>query len=320
MLNSKLVGILCHARRHALRLRFRLGRHRTARLLAGRCGFFGNMFITLNGIHLCEAAGVLPQPFWDQESLFFEETRGSNAWEYYFEQISMAGKNYNPGAPARIAFKPDAARIGPRYNGYSVRETYHQCIQRYVRLKEPIRREIECIKTELFGTGQVVGVHARFTDVQAGFENRSAPPVADYFKKIDEYCASNPVDRIFVATDYLPALQQFQQRYGNKIVSLECLRSADTTSIHGHYDSGLPGSPYLKGLEVLRDAYLLASVSHLIRVHSRVTAYSLCLNPHLTFTDVSKQNGSRHKSWLKEDRGNIHLIDTSPRANALYDS
>jgi hypothetical protein len=259
------------------------------------------MFITLNGIRLCEAAGVLPQPFWDQESLFFEEARGSNVWEYYFEQIIIPGITCSSGAPARMAFKPDAARIGPRYGGLSVRETYHQCIQRHVRLKEPIRREIGLIKAELFGAGHVVGVHARFTDVQAGSENRNAPPVAEYFQKIDEYSTSNPVDRIFVATDYLPALQQFQQRYGNKVVALECIRSVDTTSVHGHYDSGLPGSPYLKGLEVIRDAYLLASVSHLICVHSRVSAYSLCLNTSLTFTDVGKETGSRHNSWLDED-------------------
>ena len=259
-----------------------------------------NMFITMNGIRLCKAAGVLPQPFWDRESLFFEELHGGNVWEYYFEQIILPGVDSSSEAPAKIAFKPDAAPIGPRYNGFSVRETYHQCIERYVKLKEPIRKEIDLAKTKLFSGLNVVGVHARFTDTQVGFENRSSPLIAEYFQKIDEYSASNPVDRIFVATDYLPALQQFQRRYGDKVVALECIRSVDNTSIHGHYDSGLPGSPYLKGLEVIRDAYLLASVAHIVRVSSRVTAYSLCLNPNLTFTDVGKAVSSRHKSWLDE--------------------
>lgn len=110
MLKSQIVGFLCHARRRAFQLRFRLGRHRTARLLAGRCGFFGNMFMTLNGIRLCEAAGVLPQPFWGQESLFYEKEHGTNAWEYYFDRVTVPGIDSSLKVqPAKIAFKPDAA-------------------------------------------------------------------------------------------------------------------------------------------------------------------------------------------------------------------
>jgi hypothetical protein len=256
------------------------------------------MFITLNGIRLCEVAGVLPQPFWNQESLFFEKAHGGNVWDYYFEPIDIPGHTCSLDVSGKLAFKPDAARIGPRDKGRTVLETYHQCIQKYVRLKEDIYREIERLRADLFGSQRVVGVHARFTDTQAGFENRTAQPISKYFQKIDEYSVTTPVDRIFVATDSLPALQSFKQRYGDKIVSLDCIRSVDDTSIHGHYDSGLPGSPYLKGLEVIRDAYLLSSVSHLIRVHSRVTAYSLCLNPDLTFTDVESEAGGHKKSWL----------------------
>jgi hypothetical protein len=298
MSKKRCIDFLCHARRRAFQLRFRYCKHHTVRLLAGRCGFFGNMFMTLNGIRTCEAAGVLPQPFWDQESLFFEESRGSNVWEYYFEQVVMPGLNGFAEIPARIAFKPDAAQIGPQYNGESIRETYHLCMQKYVRLRASIRQEIELAKAELFGDFHVIGVHARFTDTALGFEKRSAPSLTEYFKKIDEYSAANRVDRIFIATDYLPALEQFQQRYGDKIVALECIRSDGATSIHGHYDSGLPGSPYRKGLEVVRDAYLLASVSHLLRTNSRVTSYSLCLNPKLTFTNVAGDTSGCCKSWL----------------------
>ncbi len=298
MYRSQFVGLLCHARRQFLQLKLRYGRYSSARILAGRCGFFGNMFITLNGIHLCEAAGVLPEPFWDQKSLFFDRNHGGNVWEYYFEPIDMPGHTRSLDVARKLAFKPDAARIGPRNNGHTVLETYHQCIQKYVRLKEPIQREIERLRTDLFSNKRIVGVHARFTDAQAGFENRSVPPMAKYFQSIDEYIIINPVDRIFVATDSLSALQSFQQRYGDKIIALDCIRSIDNTSIHGHYDSGLPGSPYLKGLEVIRDAYLLSSVTHLIRANSRVTAYSLCLNPDLTFTDVECVAGNHQKSWL----------------------
>lgn len=303
MCRSQIVSLLCQARRHFLQLRLRYGKHSSARILAGRCGFFGNMFITLNGIRLCEAAGVHPQPFWNQESLFFEKSHGDNVWDYYFEPIAIPGHTCFLDVSGKLAFKPDAASIGPRDNGRTVLETYHQCIQKYVRLKEEVRTEIERLRADLFGSQRVVGVHARFTDTQAGFENRIAQPISKYFQKIDDYSVANPVDRIFVATDSLPVLQSFQRRYGEKIIALDCIRSVDDTSIHGHYDSGLPGSPYLKGLEVIRDAYLLASVSHLVRVNSRVTAYSLCLNPALTFTDVESEAGGCQTTWLAKIKG-----------------
>ena len=69
----------------------------------------------------------------------------------------------------------------------------------YVRLKKPIQREIERLE-QIYLATKGLCVHARFTDAQAGFENRSVLPMAKYFQSIDEYIIINRVDRIFVAT------------------------------------------------------------------------------------------------------------------------
>ena len=289
MLRTDIVKILCHTRRHAYRLRLRYGKHTSAHILAGHCGFFGNMFMTLHGIRLCETANVRPHPLWGVESLFFERKYGPNVWDYYFVKIPVINNSEASETRPQLTIKPDAMPIAPLYTGLNTRESYNRCIRKYVQIKEPIQKQINKVKDMFFMHQHVIGVHGRFTDAQAGFENRQTAPVEKYFHVLDKYMANNPVDRIFLATDSLHALVKFKKRYGKYIIALDCFRSKDNTSIHGHYDSGIAGSPYVKGLEVIQDAYLLSETSHLISVKSRVAKYSLCLNPHLTYTDVAKE-------------------------------
>jgi hypothetical protein len=288
-LKTDIIQFLCHVRRHYYHLRLKYGKHTSAHILAGRCGFFGNLFMTLNGIRLCETANVLPQPLWGEESLFFEKAYGPNVWEYYFERIVPLDNEELLGSGLQIAFKPDAVSITPLYSGLNARESYNRCIENYVKLRKPVQKSINEVKDQFFANQHVIGVHARFTDAQAGYENRTTAPMAKYYQVIDDHMVNNPVDKIFVATDSHQALVEFKKRYGTYIIALDGLRSKDNTSIHGHYDSGISGSPYLKGLQVLQDSYLLSSVNHLISVYSRVASYALCLQPHLTYTDITKK-------------------------------
>lgn len=297
MKKKYLIDFLCHIRRHLYRLQFCSNRHNRVRILGSNCGFFGNLFLTINGIRLCEAAQINAHPFWGKESPYFKERHGENVWDYYFEPVIITKPQHPRKTSTEISYKPDATPISPCYPGKNIKETYTICIQRFVHLKKPIKDEIEYLKNNLFKEKHILGVHARFTDTVAGFEDRSHYRLTQYFDKIDHYCEKYPVDGIFVATDSLSALEQFRNRYNDKIIALDCLRSSNSISIHGHYDKGILGDPYTKGLEVIRDAYLLANTSHLIRVNSRVTAFSLCLKPDLTFTAI-EQEKDIDLSWL----------------------
>lgn len=285
MLKTKVIHLLYRARRNGYRLRLKFGKHTSAHILAARCGFFGNMFMTLHGIRLCETANVHPQPYWAKESLFFEEVYGSNVWDYYFKTIKCAESTAPGKNPPRIAFKPDAILIKP-YAGFSTRETYNRYIEKYVKLQDHIYKEILLKRKCVFEKRHILGVHARFTDAQAGFEKRLTAAAGKYFQAIDNYMENESVNGIFLATDSNPALLQFKKRYGNLITAMDSIRSNDSNSIHGHYDKGTPGSPYIKGLEVIRDAYLLSYASHLICTDSKIATYSLCLNPLLKYTKI----------------------------------
>lgn len=127
----------------------------------------------------------------------------------------------------------------------------------------------------------------RLTDTTAGVEGRMAVELGDYVIKVDEWVDRNPDGVIFLASDAEEAIDHFKSRYGSRVLSSAARRSTDGNSIHGHYDKDLAGSPIEHGRQVLVDAILLAQTAHLIRCHSRVTCYSLCLNPSLSFDDLS---------------------------------
>ncbi|HEV7301072.1 MAG TPA: hypothetical protein VGN72_17020 [Tepidisphaeraceae bacterium] len=281
----------------------RWGGYRRGRVLAGRCGFFGNMFMTLNGIRLCEAASVQPEPYWDGESLFYDDAHGDNAWAYYFQTVpslTSATAPRTPSADKTLPFKPTADTIFPLYPNMGIRATYAEVIRRFVRLRPDVQADIDALIHRLFGDRVTVGVHVRQTDTVAGFEARKTFGLDAYCRAIDEYLRRSPDAGIFAATDSVAAIDALRDRYGSQLVALDCIRSTDNVSIHGHYDGGVPGSPYQKGLEVVRDAYLLSRVDHLVRVNSRVTAYSLCLNPSLTFTEIGGDDGKMDAlPWLQ---------------------
>ena len=289
------------ARVRANRWRLRLGGFDSARILAGRCGFFGNMFMTLNGIRLCEVAGVAARPYWGRQSLFYDPARGGNAWDYYFQPVQTTPSAAGPDG-RQASFKPGADSIYPRYSDMGVRHSYHECIRRHVRLREEIADDLQRRQRDLFGGRPVLGVHMRFTDATAGYELRKTKAMQEYFAAVDARLERLPDAVIFAATDSVQAVAAVRERYGGRTVALDAIRSDSDVSIHGHYDAGVPGSPYQKGLDVVLDAHLLAGVDHLVRINSRVTAYSLCLNPRLTFTNVGGDLGAEELPWLAETR------------------
>lgn len=286
-LEKKIIHSLCHIRRAYIILRLRSSRADYVFIKGGRCGFFGNMFMTLNGIRLCEFAGITPRPLWGKESLFYEEHYGENVWEYYFENI-MNGNDSSSSIKyiSSFSFRPDAMDIGPYHQGFTSRETYAQCIKRFVKLKPEFSKKIEEIVKSTFEGAQILGVHCRMTDNYRALENRKSYPLSCFFYEVDRHLSEHNPGYIFLTSDSSYAVKQFVARYGKRLLVLPCLRSEDWTSVHGHYDKGIDGSPFLKGWEVIRDAYLLSKTAHLIGSDSKVTKYALTLNSELSFTSV----------------------------------
>jgi len=268
----------------------------TLAIQSGRGGFFGDFFMLLNGIQFCQDQSLCYFPDWGKKSLYYDPSHGNNAFFNYFH---LRGHNTQLQRPNfAISYWPNASTIRFSLNE-SPRWTYHHFINHHVGIQPWIENHVNNFIEAHFTANKIVGVHIRRTDIVRNHENRIASKIELYIREINDYLDQYPSSLIYVATDDQLTLSYLKSTYGQQVIFQECLRSQDGNSIHGHYDPGTKGKNFNKGYEVLMDALILSRCNHLIRGHSRVTCYSLCINPELTYLDIDlKYNNVDRTSWL----------------------
>jgi len=251
-----------------------------------KCGFFGDLSQTLNAIRFAEQAGIDCQVCWGKRSLYFDQRKGSNVWDYYFNNSRFtfsSKRRYRINF--RIAYYPSAFEF-PCYPGLSVKDSTSFAISKFCILRQHINDDIESYIRENF-TATVLGVHYRGTDAIAGYEGRTTPTVDKLVLLIKEKLSSNHFGSIFLASDDSNAVEILTQTFGSIVHFKNCLRSADGSSIHGHYDKGLEGSGYQKGYEVLVDACIISKCDVLLHAGSRVVWFASSKETKLILWDVT---------------------------------
>jgi len=270
------------------------------RVQPGLAGFFGQVFTSINGIRLAEIRKMRASVYWGTSSPYFEESRGPNAWANFVWTPNFDFTGGRMANGLKLPYRPGAHDFLP-YEGRTVRQSVERAIQEWCQPRPEITQEVSSFSERHFMPGRMLGVHVRLTDVAAGAEGRRIVGLDNIMAAVDDWCAANQEGRIYLASDDQRVVTAFTKRFPGRVAFQNCLRSDDGTSIHGHYDDGVAGSPYQKGREVLIDALLLAQCDHLIRTHSRVTAFSLCWNPKLTCQDLEREIlGIDRTPWLHD--------------------
>ncbi len=254
----------------------------------GRAGFFGEVFMTLNGIRLAELNQKRARVRWGRGSPYYEAEYGLNAWNYFFKEAEFNFPDYKNLYVPKLRYRPAAYPFVP-YSGLTIRQSLSRAILNWCQPHTEIADTVAKLASEMFQGLPTLGVHVRLTDAAKGAEGRKTIGIDNVMAAVDVWLESVPSGKIFLATDDHRTIDTFEQRYQERLVFQDCIRSRDGTSIHGHYDQGVEGSSHKKGREVLIDALLLARCKHLIRTHSRVTAFSLCWNLELTYTDLERE-------------------------------
>ena len=266
----------------------------------GLAGFFGEVFITLNGIRLAELNRKLARVYWGKYSPYFEPEISKNAWSSFFMCSDFDFRVKRRALGLTLPYRPGSRAFLP-YAGLSVRQSLGRALQEWCKPRPEIVAAVDAFACQAeFDSRQMLGVHIRRTDVVAGAEGRRTVGLEDFTHAIDDWLSCTPNGGIFLASDDQNVIEYFTTHYPGRVASQDCLRSQDGNSIHGHYDTGVAGSPYNKGREVLIDALLLARCAHLVRTHSRVTAFSLCWNPSLGYRDLEREViGINRTPWLQ---------------------
>ena len=266
---------------------------------SGGCGFFGDLFIALNGLRYAERHKLSCEVDWRARSLYFDPKVGGDAWSSYFMQSRFDfGASFFKTRPISVPYFPGAQEFSP-YDGLTVRQSVGRAIASFCAVRPEIMDKVNHFTRSKFSPGGMVGVHVRRTDAARGEENRRVLSIEHFISATEDALRERALSGVFLASDDAGVVGEFRKAFGDSVVTTDSIRSLDGTSLHGHYDGGVAGSPRQKGEEVLIDALLLAKCEFIVRGHSRVTCFSLCLDPQIPFIDLDYIHlGKNSTPWL----------------------
>ncbi|HUS24835.1 MAG TPA: hypothetical protein VM369_07790 [Candidatus Binatia bacterium] len=249
-----------------------------------RCGLLGDVAMTLNGIRFAEQAQRDCRVDWDSRSLYFDGAAGPNPWEYFFRKSRFFFSKSTKRSAFSIPYYPSAFGFMP-YDGMTHRQSLAHAIARYCQPRTELNDVVEQYIRDKFRPS-TLGVHYRGTDVVTGIEQRLVASLDGLETAITQWLAQHPGGSVFLASDDAAAVERLERRFPEALHYRKCLRSTDGTSLHGHYDKGVPGRGYQKGVEVLIDALLLSRCSLLYHRGSRVSWFAKARNPDLPSVEM----------------------------------
>ncbi len=203
----------------------------------------------------------------EDQGFYYDQARGSNWWQYYFEPIRLGSKDHEKRFPTykKITFSLMAQFDMTRHRG-------HELIKRYIHLKPHIKAKLNDFVKKHFQGQHVVGVHYRGTDKKCEAAEVTYAEVAN---KIGEFIKHKKNTKVFVATDEKPFLSFMHEKFPGKIIATDAIRSQNKLPVHISLDK----HSYQKGEDALLDCLLLAKCSKLIKMASNLSDTSLRFNP-----------------------------------------
>lgn len=152
--------------------------------------------------------------------------------------------------------------------GYLIRIS--EMYKKYIHLNEYTKKNLLADMQKTITGKKILGVHYRGTDYILNCNGHPiSVTVEDYIAQVKEAAKHFKFDQIFIATDDLKALEQFQKEFNNIVFYSDTYRTQGDVSVAYKKDTYKPNG-YQLGYEVLRDAYTLATCNGLIGGKSQV--------------------------------------------------
>lgn len=260
-------------------------RGRILYLIDEKYGYFGFCTVlreALEGLLICEDTGYVPviavTPNWiyAEEGEFLNTT---NPWEYYFTQpANISLSEFNSSFRTIKMTRDDVLMIATRYKnrGHLVSKEYIEDMGRmyskYLKIEEGLSKYIEERIFEVFGSGRVLGVHARGTDFNQRLYGHPIPILPEeYFEYIDTVVDN--YDLIFLATEDLNNLEKFKKRYGKRLVyhsEITRSKTAENPVFSEFLRGGVVGFQYTLGKEMMTDLVSLSRCKGIVTGLSQV--------------------------------------------------
>ncbi|UII32996.1 hypothetical protein LVD17_04030 [Fulvivirga ulvae] len=199
----------------------------------------------------------------------FRSDGNENFWNYYFDQPLKALREYDRPV-INLYNEVHPLRIWSRtfFN-----DIYQSVIQK-LKYQPEVKAILDDTKKRFEGY-HVLGVHFRGTDHPG-----EIPPVGleKYLAEVDKRIKH--VDRLFLATDEQYIVDLFSDKYGDKLIVNEVVRSLNSEAVHANLQIS---DRYQLGLDALVDCYSLSLCTSAILTHSNLSYAAMFFNPGLKY-------------------------------------
>lgn len=271
-------------------------------------GFFACVLDALRHMRLCEEAKEDFRVEWGPESLYYDASKGLNAWEYFFKQPDSGVEYLTSYPPTQTVH----GYVDIPETGDDFRKTMNRLINKYIRYSDEVQQHNKKLlssmpnNTGLHNDVGVLGVHIRYTDKfnwRSYGEPDSARPIdiETYLKYAELILERRGLTHIFLASDNIESVNAFSKRFGDKLLFIDCPRSTGVEAIH----SGMKHvSGKTKGMSVLIDVIGLSHCDFLLRSTSNVGSFAQFMNTRLDHINLNEilQGDTREQQYgLKSD-------------------
>jgi len=268
-------------------------------------GMFSNVNEVVEQVRLAKLHGYQFVIDWS-DSCYNEMNEDGDPWGYYFEpcysglpelaELGGGEKQYLKGGEA-VACSADNI-ITPRVKDGQCsplllprdRVAANRLIESAIFPKLNITEQVDQFRKRHFPE-QVIGVHIRgpgrtdggVPELRAKFRLEYGVPIDLYSDRISEALKRMPKAKLFICSDSAKVIAKMQERFNEKVVCFDALRSEFGEMHAGHRQNrGLVFPPRTLGQDVVIEAYLLARTDFFVHGNSNVANFVLCRAPALT--------------------------------------
>lgn len=206
--------------------------------LISTAGLGWYLLYTLQGIRFAIENGYIPVVDWKNCKLPQYDSAKigkENVWEFFFEQPFNV--NVETAYKSEDFFVIDDVRGFDFKNPFEVNKfvdfynestmKWRKYFQQYVRLKENIRKDFDkTIEQQNLKIDNIIGILARGTDYMELKPVGHLKPISinEIFMQVDEIFGNTVDNKIFIATEDRRILGEFQDKYNNKVFTVNTKR------------------------------------------------------------------------------------------------
>lgn len=243
-------------------------------------GFFAEFRAMLAKMLFAERFLLEPYIYWGESFLYAESEivcGTANAFEYYFRQPLDISIENGEGCYFTVSKSAQAEMIEKEFkkHEYDITQEYLKALagvyKKYVRLNENTER---CMKKEiedLLQGKRTLAVHYRGTDYKVGYDiHPIGVRIEQEIEAVQRILEEGEIEQIFLATDEIEAVDQFQNVFGERLVYFCDVYRGNSQISVAFSQSERKNHHYRLGYEVLRDMYALSACEGMVAGLSQV--------------------------------------------------